>query len=76
MARPRTFMNEDVLDVIESHPDQFVTAGEVADEIGVTNGAVTDRLRELEDSGDLEKKKVGANAIVWWLTEKATTPRC
>jgi len=49
-----------------------VTAREVGDEFGVTNRAALNKLDQLHDQGDIERKEVGARAIVWWV-ETATT---
>lgn len=64
-------MNEDVIDVMESHKDLFVTAGEIAEEIGVTSTTVNDRLHELEEENKVKRKEVGANAVVWWVSDAA-----
>jgi len=67
-------MNEDVIKAIETHSDVFVTATEVADEIGVTSTTINERLHELKEEGEVERKKVGANAVVWWLPD-SLSPR-
>ena len=51
-------MNEDVIEAMESHKDLFVTAGEIAEEIGVTSTTVNERLHELKEEGKVERKEV------------------
>ena len=65
-------MNEDVIEVMVEHSDLFVTAGEVAEEIGVTSTTANERLHELREEGRVERKEVGANAVVWWVPEAIT----
>lgn len=72
MSRPRTFKNTEVIEVMESHQDAFVTASEIAEEIGVTSTAITTRLNELEEEGRVDKKEMGGNTIAWWPTGQLT----
>jgi len=62
-------MNSDVIDAVEAVGEPVVTLGEVADEIGRSKGAVGTRLKELHQQGRINRKKVGAKAVVWWLPE-------
>lgn len=50
-----------------------LTTVEVADELGLGRRSAYDRLDRLVDSGDLETKKVGANARVWWVPAGAVS---
>ena len=59
--------DSDIKGVIRSHQDRAVTVGEVADELDVTPQAALQRLDELNERGEVVKKKVGARAVVWWL---------
>jgi predicted transcriptional regulator len=61
-------MNSDVLAAMDKVDEPFVTATEIADQLDVTNKAVIHRLDELHGEGKVERKKVGANAVVWWRT--------
>lgn len=45
------------------------TSGEIADGLSIGRGGVNKRLPDLVADGLLYKKQVGANAIVYWLTE-------
>lgn len=66
-------MNSDVIDAMESHADPFVTATEIADEMGKAKKTILDRLNELDEEGKVERKKVGGRAVVWWLPERERT---
>lgn len=59
-------MNTDVLRAMDYQDDPFVTTTEIADELDVANQTVLKRLHELHDEGRIERKDVGANAVVWW----------
>jgi predicted transcriptional regulator len=61
-------MNSDVLAAMDNVDEPFVTATEIAERLDVTNKAVIHRLDELHGEGEVERKKVGANAVVWWRT--------
>jgi predicted ArsR family transcriptional regulator len=56
----------DVLDAVRSASDPVVTVGEVAEAVGTSRDTALRRLRALHESGDLERKEVGARAVVWW----------
>lgn len=59
----------DFLRLFALSPDPVLTAGELADELPVTQQAVNSRLKRMEKDGLVESKKVGAAARVYWLTE-------
>jgi predicted ArsR family transcriptional regulator len=42
------------------------TAKEVAEELGCVRRTAYNKLSELAERGDLERKKVGGRAVVWW----------
>jgi predicted transcriptional regulator len=65
-GRNRTFMNSDVLSAMDSLEDPFVTTTEIADELDVESQTVLQRMHELHDEGQIKRKDVGANAVVWW----------
>lgn len=60
----------DVLGVV-SDRDEPVTAKEVGEGLDITNRAALNKLNELHDRGDIERKKVGGRSVVWWLTDAA-----
>jgi len=52
---------------IEEHEDPFVTAREVGDMFGVSRQTAYKHLQRLSESGQIEKKKIGSSAVIWWL---------
>ena len=46
--------------------DEPLTATELASEFSVTNRAVLNKLNSLHERGVVERKEVGARAVVWW----------
>ena len=61
-----TISPERVLEVLREEDDPVLTAKEVGERLGCTSEAARQRLHELQDSGDIESKQVGARAVVWW----------
>jgi len=64
-----TVTPERVLGVLRAADAPFVTAGDVSDELGCTPEAVTKKLKRLQEQGRVARRRVGARAVVWWLTE-------
>ena len=58
--------DEDLLNVFRESEKPVLTAKQVAGEVRIGRKAVLVRLRELEDSGVVERMEVGARAVVWW----------
>ena len=52
----------------------FFTAGEVADELPVTRTGLSNRLKNLQEEGRVDRKKRG-NWVGWWLTEDYSDSR-
>jgi len=48
-----------------------MTATELAEEFDVTNRAILNKLDGLHEQGDVERKEVGARAVVWWVSDEA-----
>lgn len=46
-----------------------VTATDLVDDVDLTRQRVGDRLRKLCDNDQLERRKVGGNAVVYYLPE-------
>lgn len=66
-GRKKKMSDEELIKIIESHPDKAVTAGEITDKVDMTRAGVLERLNALSDEGAITKKKVGARAVVWWV---------
>lgn len=65
-GRKPTITDEEILEVFRNSPDPVLTASEVADQLPVERRGVLDRLKNLEDEGVLQAKKVGGRSKVWW----------
>lgn len=55
-----------VLRVLREHPEPVVTAGDVAERLDVSGETARRRLSSLHEQGHVERKTVGARAVVWW----------
>jgi hypothetical protein len=65
-----TVTPERVLDALRAMADPVATASDVASELGCTREAARVKLVGLEESGRVERKKVGGAAVVWWPAEE------
>lgn len=68
-GRKREVSNGEILRAIALHTDPIVTASEVADVVDMSPQGVNKRLRELAEEGLVIRKKVGANAVVYRLSD-------
>jgi predicted ArsR family transcriptional regulator len=59
-----TVSPEDALALFPDHEPR--TASEVAQKLEVSRRTAYNKLSELADRGDLNRKKVGGRAVVWW----------
>lgn len=59
---------DDVLALFMDHEPR--TASEVAEELGVVRRTAYNKLSELADCGEIEKKSVGAHAVVWYRVDE------
>lgn len=62
-----------VLQALRAHPDPVATATELAAALDVSGETARRYLSELHENGEVERKQVGAKAIVWWLPEDTET---
>ncbi|MDQ2055962.1 response regulator of citrate/malate metabolism [Halobellus sp. H-GB7] len=60
----------DLYDIFSESSDPVLTAVEVGDELGISQQAAHSRLSNAHESGDIERKKVGSRAVVWWLPDQ------
>ena len=65
MARTKSISDDELLSVFERHDAPYMTAGDVADEIGMSRQGVHERLQDLADDGRLESKTNGRHRG-WW----------
>ena len=64
-----TVSDEDILSAIDRAHAPIVTASELAEELPIGRGALRERLLDLEDRTLVDRKTVGARAVVWWLVD-------
>lgn len=69
-GRKPTVSDKEVLRQIALMPDPVITAPELGERLDMTRQGANNRLTKLEDQEYVKSKKVGAHAIVYWLTEK------
>lgn len=60
-----TITPERVLAVIRDADMPVLTAGDIAEELGCSPEAVTNKLRRLQDQNRVAPRQVGARAVVW-----------
>ncbi|MDL0129844.1 hypothetical protein PNP59_02690 [Halobacterium salinarum] len=63
--------DEELLGVFRESEKPVLTATMVAGEVSIGRKAVLERLRELEDAGQVKRMEVGARAVVWWPADRA-----
>lgn len=65
-GRPRDTTTDDVLEAFNEVDAPVATGRELARLLDVSQQTVLRRLAELQESGRVERKDVGARAVVWW----------
>lgn len=68
--------DSDVLEALREQPDPVATAGELAEVLNVSSETARRHLSELHEQGLVDRKTVGARAVVWWAldTDDSTAP--
>lgn len=64
-----TTTTEAVLRTIRDADAPFVTVGDVADAVRCSRETARRKLTELHTDGWVNRRKVGASAIVWWVPD-------
>jgi len=70
MPREPRVGDAEILRAMLLHPDPVVTARELSDYLDYTADGVRRRLIHLEKKSMVKRRKVGAKAVVWWVSEK------
>jgi DNA-binding MarR family transcriptional regulator len=65
--------DQDVLRALSAHPEPVATASDLADPLGVSAETVRRHLSSLSEAGRVERKAVGARAVVWWVVTREET---
>lgn len=66
---------DDVLDVMRTSSDPFVTNRDVADALGCSTETARRKLTALAEADEIERREVGANAVVWWIPQLSELDR-
>ena len=69
--KPRV-TDSDLLAVFENSTDPVLSTAEVADAVPIKRRGTLNRLRRLEDDGELASKQIGGRNTVWWLLDERT----
>jgi len=71
MAVKSSMNTEDrIIEQFRQAETPFLTAVDIAEAIGMTRQGVNQRLKQLEERGVVERKKVGSRAVAYWLVEE------
>ena len=65
--------DEEILDVFRNSQHPFLIASEVAEELPIKRRGVYDRLKQLEDEGILQSKRLGGRTTGWWYPGHTST---
>lgn len=57
---------QDVLKAFDNADAPFLTAGEVADAVGIANSTANNHLNQMREDGLVGRKETGARAVGWW----------
>jgi predicted ArsR family transcriptional regulator len=68
-------ISDDLAEVFASINEPVCTAVEVAEELGLTQQAAHHRLQQAHERGAVERKTVGARAVVWWVPDLVVDER-
>lgn len=61
--------DDDLIEAIERTDSPVVTAAELANELPIGRRAIRERLLDLHEREIVDRKDVGARAVVWWLVD-------
>jgi len=60
---------DDLAEAFVELNEPVMTAVEVGEQLGVTQQAAHSKLQRAHERGVVEKKTVGARAVVWWIPD-------
>jgi predicted ArsR family transcriptional regulator len=67
-GRPKDVSDEEILEAIRKTFGP-ATAGDIKEQVDLNRSGVNKRLDDLVEKGWVHDKKVGANAVVYWLSD-------
>lgn len=70
--KPRA-TDEDILGVFRETADPVLSTAEVADALPIQRRGTLNRLRRLQEDGELDSKRIGGRNTVWWLAARPTS---
>lgn len=62
----RTVSDDEIIEFMRSKPDPAFTTPELADQFGMTETGIRNRLNDLAERGLVERKKPAPRTLVWW----------
>lgn len=65
----KTSTEDQILAELRQSDDAFMTAPEIAENLGMTRQAVTYNLKNLHERGRVGRKEAGSRAVGWWLKD-------
>jgi len=68
-GRKPTVADDELIAAIREHDDRAVTTNEVAALVDIKRAGTYERLKQLAERGEIEKKDVGSRAVVWWVND-------
>lgn len=71
--KPRV-TDQEILKVFREHRDPVLSTAEVADQLPIKRRGTLNRLRRLEEQGEVVSKQIGGRNTVWWLTGEPRAP--
>ncbi|EMA46611.1 hypothetical protein C448_05898 [Halococcus morrhuae DSM 1307] len=74
-GRKPTVSDDEILEIFRNSTDPVLTAPEISDLISISRRGTLDRLKNLEEDGILQSKKVGGRRAVWWYPEHTSTSK-
>ena len=60
---------DDVREAVRIGADPISTTGDVAKVCAISTENARQKLTELHEQGRIERRKIGARAIIWWVPE-------
>ena len=60
---------DDVYEAVRNGPEPASTTTDVAEAFDISTEGARRKLTELHEQGRIKKRKIGARAIIWWVSE-------
>lgn len=70
----KTVSDSEIVALMQDSCDPAFTASEIAEEVGMTKDGVYNRLQELYEAGEIEKKKPQPTTVIWWVEGEEYCP--